>query len=134
MKKIIIYSFLVIVIVSTLVIGNVKDTTVYSGVLQGIDDVDVNVKITRTNFDKIFNKMSEDIIVEGKGVNYRYIFSGIIFEMDGYYAAPIRRMNETGLASQGYLFFDDKMKNIVIETEQERIYSAKEDFVNMVIK
>ncbi len=134
MKKIIIYSFLVIVIVSTLVIGNVKDTTVYSGVLQGTDDVDVNVKITRTNFDKIFNKMSEDIIVEGKGVNYRYIFSGIILEMEGYYAAPIRRMSETGLASQGYLFFDDKMKNIAIETGQERIYSGNEDFVNMVIK
>lgn len=133
MKKRIVFSFLVIVLVLIFMIGNVKDTTVFSGVLVGIDNVEVDVKITRTNFDKIFNKMSEDIIVEGKGVNYRYIFSGHIFEMEGYYATPIRRMSKTGLASQGYLLFDDKMKNIIIETNQERIYSAEEDFVDMVV-
>lgn len=133
MKKIIILSFIVIVIVTVLVIGNVKDTAEFSGVLDGTN-IAVDIKITRTTFDKLFNKMSEDMIVNGDGIDYRYIFSGKIFDMDEYYAAPIRRMSETGLATQGYLCFDDKMKNIVIETGQEIIFSCGEEFFDMVIK
>ncbi len=133
MKKIIIFSFLVVVIATVCVIGNVKDTAIFSGVLVENNDK-VDVKITRTTFDKIFNKMSHDIIVEGNGIDYRYVFSGEIFDMDKYYAAPIRRMSSSGLVTQGYLFFDDKMKNIVIETGEEIVFSGEKEFLKMVIK
>lgn len=131
MKKIIIFSFLIVVIVFTFIIGNIEHTTIFNGVLVE-NSVKVDIKITRTNFDELFNKISKDMIVEGEGVNYRYIFSGKFFKMNGYYAAPIRRINDAGLAAQGYLFFDDKMDNIVIETKKEKIYSGDEDFVNTI--
>lgn len=132
MKKIIIL-IVVVIAISIGVIGNVKDTANYSGVLAENNNK-VDIEITKTNLDKIFNKMSEDMIVVGEGVNYRYIFSGDVFDMEKYYAAPIRRMGDIGLATQGYLFFDKEMKNIVIETSQEVVIACTKDFFNMVIK
>ena len=132
MKKIIIL-IVVVIAIAIGVIGNVKDTTVICGVLAENNNK-VDIKITKTNLDKIFNKMSEDMIVVGEDVNYRYIFSGYVFDIEKYYAAPIHRMGDTGLATQGYLLFDKEMKNIVIETSQEVVIACTKDFFNMVTK
>lgn len=132
MKKSIFISVIVVIIV-VYVVGNIKDTANFSGVLMETDS-EVNVKITRTFIDKLFNRVSSDIIVDGDNIDYVYILNGEIFNMDRYYAAPIRRMDAAGLASQGYLFFDKKMKNIVIKTEWEIIYSCEKEFWDMVIK
>lgn len=132
MKKSIFIS-VIVVIIAVCVVGNIKDTANFSGVLMETDG-EVNVKITRTFIDKLFNRVSSDIIVDGDNIDYVYILNGEIFNMDRYYAAPIRRMDAAGLASQGYLFFDKKMKNIVIKTEREIIYSCEKEFWDMVIK
>lgn len=132
-KKITFISFVITTIIVVLVTFNIKDITEFKGVLYKTNTA-VNIKITRTNMDKIFNKISEEMIVKGKGIEYHYIFSKKIFNIGEYYAAPIRRMSETGLAAQGYLYFDDKMKNVAIETEQEIILSCEQEFFDMVIK
>lgn len=136
MKKIIFTSVIILFFVfGILIVGNIEDTAIQSGVLKENNMTEtINIKITRTNFDKIFNKISRDIMVEGNNINYQYKCSGTIFDMEGYYAVPVRRMDMEGLASQGYLYFDNKMKNFVIETMQENIYSANNDFIDMVIK
>ena len=134
MKKIIILLISIITVIATIcIIGNIKDTIIFSGVLAEKNE-EVEVRITRTFFDKVFNKMSENMVVEGNNINYSYIFNRKIFDMERYYTAPIRRMDKSGLAAQGYLYFDDKMENIVIQTEQEIIYSCEQDFFDMVTK
>ncbi len=133
MKRIIFVVSTVAVITAVCVIGNIKDTVSFNGTAVGNGDK-IDIKITRTVFDKIFNKMSEDMTVVGNDVHYNYTFSGKVFDMDKYYAAPVRRTNEAGLAAQGYLLFDESMNNIVIQTGEEIIFSCEKEFFDLVIK
>ena len=133
MKKIIFAVSMLVIIIAVCVIGSIKDTVSFNGVTVGNGD-EVNIQITRTVFDKVLNKMSKDMTVAGNDVQYNYTFSGEILDMGKYYAAPVRRMNESGLAAQGYLLFDESMKNIVIQTEEEIIFSCEKEFFDLVIK
>ena len=123
---------LLIMVVILLIIGNIKETKKFRGYIESNDGVEVNISISRSNFEKMLNKVTKNIIVEGKEVYYCYVFSGQVYELEGYYAAPIRRMSETGLATQGFLFFDYQMNNIIIETGQEKIYSCSKVFRDLV--
>lgn len=133
MKKIIFAVSMLVIIIAVCVIGSIKDTVSFNGVTVGNGD-EVNIQITRTVFDKVLNKMSKDMTVAGNDVQYNYTFSGEILDMGKYYAAPVRRMNKSGLAAQGYLLFDESMKNIVIQTGEEIIFSCEKEFFDLVIK
>ena len=133
MKKIIFAVSMLVIIIAVCVIGSIKDTVSFNGVTVGNGD-EVNIQITRTVFDKILNKISKDMTVAGNDVQYNYTFSGEILDMGKYYAAPVRRTNESGLAAQGYLLFDESMNNIVIQTGEEIIFSCEKEFFDLVIK
>ena len=133
-RRVILIGLAVVLLAAALVIGNLKDTVRLSGVLEGDNAQEVTITITRTNFDKLFNRMSKNMTVAGEQVNYEYIFAGPIFEMEGYFAAPVRRMNVDGLATQGYLLFDGDLHNAVIQTPREMIYAASDAFISMVLK
>ena len=112
---------------------NMESTVNANGVLQeNIKTTSVDIKITRKNFYHIFNRITGEMVAESEDISYRYKFSGEIFEFEDYFAAPIYRMGKSGLEAQGYLYYDDEMKNIVIETNKEKIYAANEKFISNV--
>ena len=134
MKKIIIFCVCIVVLIAIFIIGNLKDTTVANGTLVDNGETEVTITITRTNFDKLFNRISKEIIVEGDDILYQYDSDdNRVSEYKGIRIAFITRF-EKGDIILGNLYFDNEMKNIVIlTTDDEVIYSADEDFIAMVV-
>ena len=89
------------------------------------------IETSRTNFDKIFNRISKDITVEGDDIQYRYVSNdNNARKYDGIYNVYIYAVRN-GDPLLGLLFFDKDMQNIVIHTSCEDIYSADEKFIEM---
>ena len=68
-RRVILIGLAVVLLAAALVIGNLKDTVRLSGVLEGDNAQEVTITITRTNFDKLFNRMSKNMTVAGEQVN-----------------------------------------------------------------
>ena len=131
MKKIIIFCVCIVVLIAVLIIGNLKDTTIATGTLVDNGETEVTIKITRTNFDKLFNRLSKEITVEGDDIQYRYVSNdNNARKYDGIYNVYIYAVRN-GDPLLGLLFFDKDMQNIVIHTSCEDIYSADEEFIEM---
>ncbi len=135
MKKIWIL-FALIVAIILFCLGATKHESQRDGILVTMEpNVSVSITYKQSKFEEWFHKVTADIIVEGDGINYTYLTSNPPFEMEGYYALAVRRMykEDGGLATVGYLYYDEEMKNLVVVTDEEKIYSATDEFIQMVV-
>lgn len=137
MRKSIIFRLIIIVFLSViLLVFNSNKTTTFSGLItqNGLES-NVLVKIKHNNFYSIFDNMKGEIIIENENIQDKYNFSGTVYGNEKCNLINIIGFignGEDGRFDTGTLFFDDGLNNIVMMTDERTIYSADDNFIDIV--
>ena len=95
----------------------------------------VTIRVVRRNIDMLFSKLHGKAYVysDDQSIDYVYTLTGTFREpTGGYYALGIMRVGNYGAESYGMYYFDKDEENLVIDTNNEKIFAASEQFLNLI--
>ena len=135
MKSTKIFIIVVIVIISFWSLNFVNNHTVkLDGVIrENGQEENAEIIYCNTKSNKLFNHMNGFIEVNTEEDSFRYEFKKRhLFKNQDFYFIVVDRIYGTNDYEHGYAFFDDKIKNIVVITDERSILAANEQFVKKV--